>query len=132
MKTGLGYCMGMLMGFPPLGHTADTWSQKLDAMIAEVKNDLPYQQGDMVWQDFYRDGKQVVMVYRDVSASSNRKDFDVAELRQNLLPSLCEQGDNRRYLQAGFVYTTQILFQHSAPLSTSMALADCDAAAVQK
>ena len=125
MKTGLGYCMGMLMGFPPLGHTADTWSQKLDAMIAEVKNDLPYQQGDMVWQDFYRDGKQVVMVYQDVSKSSTRADFDAEQLRQDMAPALCHQSDSRRYLQAGYVYVTQIQFKHSAPLRLSLALADC-------
>ena len=89
---------------------------ELDALIQDMRSDLPYQTGDMVWQNVYREGKQVVMVYQDVSKSSIRKDFDVAQLRQDMAPALCHQSDHRRYLQAGYVYVTQIQFKHSAPL----------------
>ena len=36
---------------------------ELDALIQDMRSDLPYQTGDMVWQNVYREGKQVVMVY---------------------------------------------------------------------
>ena len=98
---------------------------ELDAQIQDMRSDLPYQTGDMVWQDIYRDGKQVVMLYQDVSKSSTREDFDAAQLRQDMAPALCHQSDNRRYLQAGYVYVTQIQFKRSAPLRLSLALADC-------
>ena len=98
---------------------------ELDAQIQDMRSDLPHQTGDMVWQDVYRDGKQVVMVYQDVSKSSTRADFDAAQLRQDMAPALCHQSDSRRYLQAGYVYVTQIQFKHSAPLHLSLALADC-------
>ena len=104
---------------------ADDFSSELDAQIQDMRSDLPYQTGDMVWQDIYRDGKQVVMVYQDVSESSTRADFDAAQLRQDMAPALCHQSDNRRYLQAGYVYVTQIQFKRSAPLRLSLALADC-------
>ncbi|UOO89941.1 hypothetical protein LVJ82_02835 [Vitreoscilla massiliensis] len=99
--------------------------QQLDALIHDAHADLPYQEGEMVWQVFYRDGKSVVMVYQDVSASSTRTDFDAAQLRQDMAPALCEQEDNRHYLQAGYVFVTQIQFKHSAPLRLSHSLADC-------
>ena len=104
---------------------ADDFSSELDAQIQDMRSDLPYQTGDMVWQDIYRDGKQVVMLYQDVSKSSTREDFDAAQLRQDMAPALCHQSDNRRYLQAGYVYVTQIQFKRSAPLRLSLALADC-------
>ena len=104
---------------------ADGFSSELDAHIQDMHSDLPYQTGDMVWQDIYRDGKQVVMVYQDVSESSTRADFDVTQLRQDMAPALCHQSDNRRYLQAGYVYVTQIQFKHSTPLRLSHSLADC-------
>ena len=104
---------------------ADDFSSELDAQIQDMRSDLPYQTGDMVWQDVYRDGKQVVMVYQDVSKSSTRADFDAAQLRQDMAPALCHQSGNRRYLQAGYVYVTQIQFKRSAPLRLSLALADC-------
>ena len=104
---------------------ADDFSSELDAQIQDMRSDLPYQTGDMVWQDIYRDGKQVVMLYQDVSKSSTREDFDAAQLRQDMAPALCHQSDNRRYLQAGYVYVTQIQFKRSAPLRQSLALADC-------
>ena len=88
---------------------------ELDAQIQDMRSDLPHQTGDMVWQDVYRDGKQVVMVYQDVSKSSTRADFDAAQLRQDMAPALCHQSDSRRYLQAGYVYVTQIQFKHSPP-----------------
>ena len=105
---------------------ADDFSSELDAHIQDMRSDLPYQTGDMVWQDVYRDGKQVVMVYQDVSESSTRADFDAAQLRQDMAPALCHQSDNLRYLQAGYVYVTQIQFKHSPPLRLSLALADCE------
>ena len=98
---------------------------ELDAQIQDMRSDLPYQTGDMVWQNIYREGKQVVMVYQDVSKSSTRADFDAAQLRQDMAPALCHQSDSRRYLQAGIVYVTQIQFKHSAPLRLSLTLADC-------
>ena len=98
---------------------------ELDAHIQDMRSDLPYQTGDMVWQNVYREGKQVVMVYQDVSKSSTRTDFDVAQLRQDMAPALCHQSDSRRYLQAGIVYVTQIRFKHSPPLHLSLAWADC-------
>ena len=100
---------------------------ELDAQIQDMRSDLPYQTGDMVWQDVYRDGKQVVMVYQDVSKSSTRADFDAAQLRQDMAAALCHQSDNRRYLQAGYVYVTQIQFKHSTPLRLRLrhSLADC-------
>ena len=98
---------------------------ELDALIQDMRSDLPYQTGDMVWQNVYREGKQVVMVYQDVSKSSTRADFDVARLRQDMAPALCLQSDSRRYLQAGIVYVTQIQFKHSPPLRLSLAWADC-------
>ena len=104
---------------------AEGLSSELDAHIQDMRSDLPYQTGDMVWQDIYRDGKQVVMVYQDVSESSTRADFDVTQLRQDMAPALCHQSDNRRYLQAGYVYVTQIQFKHSPPLRLSLAWADC-------
>ena len=104
---------------------ADDFSSELDAQIQDMRSDLPYQTGDMVWQDIYRDGKQVVMLYQDVSKSSTREDFDAAQLRQDMAPALCLQSDSRRYLQAGIVYVTQIQFKHSAPLRLSLTLADC-------
>ena len=104
---------------------AEGLSSELDAHIQDMHSDLPYQAGDMVWQDVYRDGKQVVMLYQDVSESSTRADFDAAQLRQDMAPALCHQSDNRRYLQAGYVYVTQIQFKHSAPLHLSLAWADC-------
>ena len=104
---------------------ADDFGSELDTHIQDMRSDLPYQTGDMVWQDIYRDGKQVVMVYQDVSESSTRADFDVTQLRQDMAPALCHQSDSRRYLQAGIVYVTQIQFKHSAPLRLSLALADC-------
>ena len=104
---------------------AEGLSSELDAHIQDMHSDLPYQAGDMVWQDVYRDGKQVVMLYQDVSESSTREDFDAAQLRQDMAPALCHQSDNRRYLQAGYVYVTQIQFKRSAPLRLSLALADC-------
>ena len=94
---------------------AEGLSSELDAHIQDMHSDLPYQTGDMVWQDVYRDGKQVVMVYQDVSKSSTRADFDAAQLRQDMAPALCHQSDSRRYLQAGYVYVTQIQFKHSPP-----------------
>ena len=93
--------------------------------LQDMRSDLPYQTGDMVWQNIYREGKQVVMVYQDVSKSSTRADFDVAQLRQDMAPALCLQNDSRRYLQAGIVYVTQIQFKHSPPLRLSLAWADC-------
>ena len=30
---------------------------ELDAQIQDMRSDLPYQTGDMVWQDVYREGK---------------------------------------------------------------------------
>lgn len=105
--------------------TASALQQQLDALIHDAHADLPYQEGEMVWQDFYRDGKSVVMVYQDVSERSSRADFDAAQLRQDMAPALCEQEDNRRYLQAGYVFITQIQFKHSAPLRLSHSLADC-------
>ena len=123
MKTALlGYTVLLLSA--AFSHAND-FSSELDAHIQDMRSDLPYQTGDMVWQDVYRDGKQVVMVYRDVSTSSSRKDFDVAELRQDMTPALCHQSDSRRYLQAGYVYVTQIQFKNSAPLRLSHSLADC-------
>ena len=98
---------------------------ELDAHIQDMRSDLPYQTGDMEWQDIYRDGKQVVMVYQDVSESSTRADFDAAQLRQDMVPALCHQSDSRHYLQAGYVYVTQIQFKHSPPLHLSLAWADC-------
>ena len=98
---------------------------ELDAHIQDMRSDLPYQTGDMVWQNVYREGKQVVMVYQDVSKSSTRADFDVAQLRQDMAPALCHQSDSRRYLQAGIVYVTQIQFKHSPPLRLSLAWVDC-------
>ena len=98
---------------------------ELDALIQDMRSDLPYQTGDMVWQNVYREGKQVVMVYQDVSKSSTRADFDVAQLRQDMAPALRLQSDSRRYLQTGIVYVTQIQFKHSPPLRLSLALADC-------
>ena len=98
---------------------------ELDALIQDMRSDLPYQTGDMVWQNVYREGKQVVMVYQDVSTSSTRADFDVTQLRQDMAPALCLQSDSRRYLQAGIVYVTQIQFKHSPPLRLSLAWADC-------
>ena len=98
---------------------------ELDALIQDMRSDLPYQTGDMVWQNIYREGKQVVMVYQDVSTSSTRADFDVTQLRQDMAPALCLQSDSRRYLQAGIVYVTQIQFKHSQPLRLSLAWADC-------
>ena len=94
---------------------ADDFSSELDAQIQDMRSDLPYQTGDMVWQNVYREGKQVVMVYQDVSKSSTRADFDVAQLRQDMAPALCHQSDSRRYLQAGYVYVMQIQFKHSPP-----------------
>ena len=99
---------------------------ELDAHIQEMRSDLPYQTGDMVWQNVYREGKQVVMVYQDVSTSSTRADFDVAQLRQDMAPTLCLQSDSRHYLQAGIVYVTQIQFKYSPPLRLSLAWADCE------
>ena len=104
---------------------AEGLSSELDAHIQDMHSDLPYQTGDMVWQDIYRNGKQVVMLYQDMSKSSTRTDFDAAQLRQDMAPALCHQSDNRRYLQAGYVYVTQIQFKRSAPLRLSLALADC-------
>ena len=104
---------------------AEGLSSELDAHIQDMHSDLPYQTGDMVWQDIYRNGKQVVMLYQDMSKSSTRTDFDAAQLRQDMAPALCHQSDNRRYLQAGYVYVTQIQFKHSAPLRLSHSLADC-------
>ena len=122
MKTALlGYTVLLLSA--AFSH-ADDFSSELDAHIQDMRSDLPYQTGDMVWQDVYRDGKQVVMVYRDVSTSSS-KDFDAAKLRQDMAPTLCHQSDSRRYLQAGIVYVTQIQFKHSAPLRLNLTLADC-------
>ena len=65
------------------------------------------------------------MVYQDVSKSSTRADFDVAQLRQDMAPALCHQSDSRRYLQAGYVYVMQIQFKHSPPLRLSLVWADC-------
>ena len=97
----------------------------LYAQIQYILFYLPYQTGDMVWQNIYSEGKQVVMVYQDVSKSSTRADFDVAQLRQDMAPALCLQNDSRRYLQAGIVYVTQIQLKHSPPLHLSLAWADC-------
>ena len=55
--------------------TASALQQQLDALIHDAHADLPYQEGEMVWQDFYRDGKSVVMVYQDVSERSSRADL---------------------------------------------------------
>ena len=104
---------------------AEGLSSELDAHIQDMHSDLPYQTGDMVWQDIYRNGKQVVMLYQDMSKSSTRTDFDAAQLRQDMVPALCHQSDSRHYLQAGYVYVTQIQFKHSAPLRLSHSLADC-------
>ena len=123
MKTALlGYTVLLLSA--AFSHAND-FSSELDAHIQDMRSDLPYQTGDMVWQDVYRDGKQVVMVYQDVSKSSTRADFDVAQLRQDMAPALCHQSDSRRYLQAGYVYVTQIQFKNNAPLRLSLAWADC-------
>ena len=123
MKTALLSYTVLLLG-AAFSH-ADDFSSDLDAQIQDMRRDLPYQTGDMVWQDVYRDGKQVVMVYQDVSKSSTRADFDAAQLRQDMAPALCHQSDSRRYLQAGIVYVTQIQFKNSAPLRLSHSLADC-------
>ena len=113
MKTALLSYTVLLLG-AAFSH-AEGLSSELDAHLQDMRSDLPYQTGDMVWQDVYRDGKQVVMVYQDVSKSSTRADFDAAQLRQDMAPALCHQSDSRRYLQAGYVYVTQIQFKHSPP-----------------
>lgn len=98
---------------------------KIDAFIADAKQDLPDENRDFIWQDIYRKQKTVYFIYQNTNADIRWEEKDLNKIKQQHAISLCSNLDNREFLEQGYTYLFKTEFKKDKPMQISIDKNDC-------